>query len=170
MVGAGAINFAVLDFVITCQKPSREYGSVVEINPVLLSAILGEKVEAVQGAIDFLLAPDPRSRTKKQDGRRLVRLGEYLYQVVNGAKYRAIRDEEERRTQNREAQATFREKKKSNSSADPQRVTLGDLNGKSVGEIVKRVEAGELVETPLLPPAENLPDAQTLYEASSAVH
>lgn len=111
MVGAGAMRFAVLDFVITTQKPSREWGSVVEINPVLLGAILGESVEDVGEAIDFLCAPDPNSRSKEEEGRRMVKLGEFLYRVVNGAKYRAIRDEEARRTQNREAQRRFLEKK-----------------------------------------------------------
>ncbi len=111
MVGAGAMRFAVLDFVITTQKPSREYGSVVEINPVLLAAILGESVEDVNDSINFLCSPDPKSRSKEEEGRRMVKLGEFIYRVVNGAKYRAIRDEEERRTQNREAQRRFVAKK-----------------------------------------------------------
>ena len=111
MVGAGAMRFAVLDFVITTQKPSREHGSVVEINPILLAAILGETVEDVNEAISFLCSPDANSRSKEEDGRRMVKIGEFIYRVVNGAKYRAIRDEEERRTQNREAQRRFVEKK-----------------------------------------------------------
>lgn len=106
------MRFAVLDFVITTQKPSREHGSVVEINPVLLGAILGESVEDVNEAINFLCSPDKHSRSKEEDGRRMVKLGEFLYRVVNGAKYRAIRDEDQRRTQNREAQRRFNNKKR----------------------------------------------------------
>ncbi len=112
LVGAGAMRFAVWDFVITTQKPSREWGSVVEVNPILLAAILGESVEDVSEAIEFLCKPDLKSRSKGEGGRRMVKLGEFLYRVVNGAKYRAMRDNEERRTQNREAQRRFVQKKR----------------------------------------------------------
>lgn len=140
MVGAGAMRFAVLDFVITTQKPSREFGSVVEINPILLAAILGEKVEDVNEAISFLCAPDANSRSKEEEGRRMVKLGEFLYRVVNGAKYRAIRDEEERRTQNREAQRRFVAKK---SKRKPSRRIISDYDA---GErrFVKAFEAGDV--------------------------
>lgn len=112
MVGAGAVPFAVLGYVIAAQRPHRELGSVVELNPVLLSAMLGEKVEDVEKGIKFLCSPDKNSRSKEADGRRLVEAGPFLYQVVNGAKYRAIRDEEARLEQLRTAQRTHREKKK----------------------------------------------------------
>jgi hypothetical protein len=112
MVGAGAINFAVMGYVIANCQPDRTYGAIVEMNPVLLSAILGESVADVEAAIKFLCSPDPQSRTKDRDGRRLIQLGQFDYQVVNGAKYRAIRDEEKRREQNRIAQANFRKKDK----------------------------------------------------------
>jgi hypothetical protein len=118
MVGAGAMRFAVLDYVITMQKPSREWGSVVEINPVLLAVIIGEKQADIEEAIGFLCAPDLKSRSKEEGGRRMVKVGEFLYRVVNGAKYRAIRDEEERRTQNREAQRRFVDKKGRRKSMD----------------------------------------------------
>lgn len=112
MVGAGSVVFAVWGYVIAKQEPDREIGSQVRLNPKLLSAILGDTEEAVTGAIDFLCSPDERSTTKKEGGRRLIKIGEFDYQVVNGAQYRAIRDEEERRRQVREAQRRFREKKK----------------------------------------------------------
>ena len=62
----------------------------------------------METAIEFLCRPDERSTTKGDEGRRLVKLGEFEYRVVNGAKYRAIRDEEERRRQSREAQRRLR--------------------------------------------------------------
>jgi hypothetical protein len=124
MVGAGAVRFAVWGFVIATQKPSRQYGSVVELNPRLLSAILGEAEKDVAEAIDFLCQPDPFSRSKEQDGRRLVRLGQFLFQVVNGAKYRAIRDEETRRTQNREAQRRFLAKKAGGGTSARERMAV----------------------------------------------
>lgn len=103
MVGAGAVVFAVMGYIIASAVPDREVGTQVELNPKLLAFILGEKQSEVEKAIEFLCAPDEDSRTKEKDGRRLIKLSQFSYQVVNGAKYRAIRDEEKRREQNREA-------------------------------------------------------------------
>lgn len=108
MVGAGAVVFAVWGYVIAKQEPDKKMGSQVRLNPKLLAAIIGESEQDVEKAIKFLCAADPQSTTKGQSGRRLVRLGEFDYQVVNGAKYRAIRDQEERREQNRVAQRRHR--------------------------------------------------------------
>ena len=96
--------FAVWGYVIACQVPDREHGAVVTLNARKLADTLGEEVADVESAIEFLCRPDERSTTKGDEGRRLVKLGEFEYRVVNGAKYRAIRDEEERRRQSREAQ------------------------------------------------------------------
>lgn len=112
MVGSGAVVFAVWGFVIAKQVPDRVVGSQVRLNPQLLAAILGESEKDVQSAIKFLCEPDPRSTTPDKDGRRLIKLGEFDYQVVNGAKYRAIRDEATRQQQNREAARRHRAKKK----------------------------------------------------------
>lgn len=111
MIGAGAEVFAVWGYVISKMKPGKD-GMQVELNPKLLAFTLGEPEQEVRDAIVFLCAPDPQSRTKDEDGRRLVRLDEFAYKVVNGMKYRWIRDEETRRQQNREAQARYREKRR----------------------------------------------------------
>jgi hypothetical protein len=112
MVGSGAVVFAVWGYVIAKQEPDREVGSQVRLNPVLLSAILGEEVAEVERAIEHLCAPDGRSSSAEADGRRLVKVGQFDYQVVNGAKYRAIRDEDERRRQYRESKRRARAKVK----------------------------------------------------------
>jgi hypothetical protein len=101
-----------MGYVIAAQRPHREMGSVVELNPVLLAAMIGEKAEDVEKGIKFLCSPDKSSRSKEEEGRRLVEVGPFLYRVVNGAKYRAIRDEETRLEQLRTAQRTHREKKR----------------------------------------------------------
>jgi hypothetical protein len=111
MVGAGSHVFAVWSYVIANQRPDRKVGSQVDLNPRLLAAIIGEKQERIQEAIDFLCSPDPESRSRAEGGRRLVQLGQFSYKVVNGEKYRQIRNEEERRIQNREAQQRYRDKK-----------------------------------------------------------
>jgi hypothetical protein len=112
MVGAGAMVFAVWGYVIANSDESREWGTVVSLNPRLLGPILGESLKDVEKAIEYLCAPDPESQSKEQNGRRLIRIGQYEYQVVNGARYRKIRNEEDRREQLRVAQAKFREKQK----------------------------------------------------------
>lgn len=111
MIGSGAIVFAVWGYVIAKQKPDRTYGSQVCLNPKLLSPILGESEKDIVAAIQYLCSPDPQSRTKEHEGRRLIKLGEFDYQVVTGAKYRAIRSAEERRESNRIYQQRSRARK-----------------------------------------------------------
>lgn len=112
MVGAGAVPFAVMGFVIANQVPDKTVGSQVELNPALLAFIIGEPQEKIEKAIEYLCQPDPSSRTDAENGRRLVKLGQFAYQVVNGAKYRAIRDQERRRETDRESKRRMREEKK----------------------------------------------------------
>ena len=73
----------------------------------------GLSIEQVKAAIEVLEAPDPDSRSPEENGRRLVRMDEHRawgWRIVNHAKYRAIRSEEDRREQNRLAQERFRDK------------------------------------------------------------
>ena len=61
---------------------------------------IGLTTEEVRDAIDFLMAPDPESRSPDCDGARLTLIAPHRawgWVIVNYAKYRDIRDEEERR-------------------------------------------------------------------------
>lgn len=129
MVGAGSHVFAVMGYVIAKQVPDRQAGSWVELNPKLLAFILGDTEKRIQEAIDFLCEPDDRSRTDDHDGRRLLKIGQYAYQVVNGAKYRAIRDEEARRESNREAKRRERRKKRVGETARERAFVEADGRG-----------------------------------------
>lgn len=111
MRGRGSCFFAVWGYVISHMVPDRNVGTQVELNPDIVAFLIGEGVDNIKTAIDQMCQPDAKSRTKEEDGRKLIRLGEYSYKVVNGAKYRAIRDEEKRREQNRVAQQKFRAKR-----------------------------------------------------------
>lgn len=111
MIGAGSHVFAVWGYVIAKQRPDRKVGSTVELNAKLLAAVIGDSEERMTEAIEYLCDVDEESRTSENDGRRLVRLGQFTYQVVNGAKYRAIRNDDERRVQTREAVRRHRAKK-----------------------------------------------------------
>jgi hypothetical protein len=61
---------------------------------------IGLTTEEVRDAIDFLSSPDPESRSPDCDGARLTLIAPpraWGWVIVNYAKYRDIRDEEERR-------------------------------------------------------------------------
>lgn len=111
MIGAGAHVFALMGYVIANHKPDKKVGGQVRLNPALLATVFGEPESRVQEAIDYLCAPDPRSTTPAEEGRRLVKIGQFDYRVVNAMKYLRIRNEEERREQNRINQQNHRKKK-----------------------------------------------------------
>lgn len=97
--GAGAHVFAVMGYIVAHQKPPD---FCVELNPELVAFLLGEPIERINEAIEKLCAPDPKSRNDKEDGRRIVRIGAFLYRVVNGPHYYALRSQEEKRAYWRE--------------------------------------------------------------------
>lgn len=87
----------------------------VDIHPKAIAEEVGLSIEQVRTALSALESPDPESRSPEEEGRRIVRLDEHRawgWRIVNHAKYRAIRSEEERREQNRLAQQRWREKHK----------------------------------------------------------
>ncbi len=116
MVGAGAHVFAVWSYVISHMKPCSGKKFQVSLNSRVLSAIIGETPERIEQAIEYLSSPDPESRSKEEEGRRLLKVGEYEYIVVNGERYNRIRSAEELRQKNREAVYRYRERKKSSTS------------------------------------------------------
>lgn len=96
----------------------------VDIHPRAIAEEVGLTLEQVNAAIAELEAPDAESRSPEESGRRIVRLDEHRawgWRVVNHAKYRAIRSEEDRREQNRLAQQRFREARKPQVSDSKQR-------------------------------------------------
>jgi hypothetical protein len=110
MFGKPATVFAVWGYVISTMRPSRKDGKCyVELNPTLLAATFATTCEDILSAIAVLMSPDEASRSKLEEGRRIVPVdpeihsGPMQFWVVNGHKYRALRDEEERRNYLREA-------------------------------------------------------------------
>lgn len=106
MFGAGADVFAVWGYVIANAVEGH-----VELNPLLIAAILGVTTERVTAAIDKLCEPDAKSRNPEQDGKRLIQEGQYQYRVVSHSRYRAVRNEEDRRAYNRQKQQEHRARK-----------------------------------------------------------
>lgn len=93
MVGAGADVFALWPYIIA----NADMQGMVELNPPLIAFKLGMTEAEVVNVISKFLAPDPRSRSKELEGRKLECVGEFLYHVVNFEYYRKIRNAEDRR-------------------------------------------------------------------------
>jgi uncharacterized phage protein (TIGR02220 family) len=110
MVGKGSVSFAVWGYVIANHHLDLDEGAQVELNPKLLAFILGEDQAKIEAAIQDFCAPDPTSRTKDAEGRKLIKVGEFDYRVVNGAKYHDIKSEDDRRRYNRFKKRESRER------------------------------------------------------------
>lgn len=110
MIGAGSHVFAVMGYVIAHWRPDKEVGGQVRLNPDLLCHIIGEPIERINQAIDYLTAPDSKSTTPVEDGRRLIKIGQFDYRVVNAMKYHEIQSEEAKRESNRIRQQKHRDR------------------------------------------------------------
>lgn len=106
MVGAGLNVFAVWGYVIANTVKGR-----VELNPKMLAMLLGGPQPEIEKAIEYLQRPDPDSRSKDHEGRRLIREGQYQYFVPTFDTYRKILNEDERRDYNRLKQQEHRARK-----------------------------------------------------------
>jgi hypothetical protein len=96
MMGAGPEVFAVWGYVV-----ANTYDAQVELNPKLLAAILGSDEKTITKAIEYLCSADPNSRSKLENGKRLIREGQFAYRVPTFFIYNKIRNEDERREYNR---------------------------------------------------------------------
>ena len=122
MVGKGSTVFAIWAYVVAHTKPP----GIVELNPVLIAAQIGTTAADVESAIEYLCAADPNSRTPDHEGRRMIREGQYQYSVPNYMRYRGLRNEEERREQDRERKRRSREAHKGNGAKPPAALVLPD--------------------------------------------
>lgn len=101
--------------VFTNMLAHCDMAGFVDMHPKAIAEETGLTVDEVRAAIGELESPDPESRSPEEEGRRIMRIDDHRawgWRVVNHGKYRAIRNEEDRREQNRISQARFREKNK----------------------------------------------------------
>lgn len=103
MMGAGSHVFAVWGYVI-----ANTTNSQVDLNPKLLAALIGADERDIELAIEYLCAPDSKSNSKIEGGRRLVKVGQFSYRVPNHAAYRSIRDETDRQAYMRNYMREYR--------------------------------------------------------------
>lgn len=95
----------------------------VDVHPRAIADEIGIPIEAVRETLLRLEEPDPESRSPEEEGRRIVRLDVHRawgWRIVNYGKYRAIRNEEDRREQNRNSQAAYRNRNKPPSAENKQ--------------------------------------------------
>lgn len=100
----------VMIYLVVNSDPDGE----VNVRPEKIADDTGMGVERVLAALRELEKEDPESRSPSEGGRRIVLLDEHRvwgWKIVNHAYYRAIRDEQERRRQQREATARWRAKR-----------------------------------------------------------
>jgi hypothetical protein len=96
----------------------------VDVHPRAIAEEVGLTVEQVKAAITVLESVDIESRSPECEGRRIVRMDEHRdwgWRIVNYVKYRAIRNEDDRREQNRLAQQRFREKVRKGQQSQPRK-------------------------------------------------
>lgn len=131
MFGAGATVFAVWGYVIAKTVKNR-----VELNPAFLAAVIGESAKDIEKAIEKLCAPDPTSRNKEHQGRRLVKEGQFQYIVPSHDHYRRICDEDARREYNAMKQREYRSK-------HPKMKTIGSAEERAAMRQDRREEEQE---------------------------
>lgn len=104
MAGAGGTVFAVWAYILA----HADRDGSVELNPRMVSASIGDDPSQVVSAIKYLSSPDPDSRTENEEGRRIVKTGQFVYEIVNYLEYATLRSSDEIRENNRRKQAEYR--------------------------------------------------------------
>jgi hypothetical protein len=108
----------------------------VEGHPTEVGALTGMGDERASAALTILESPDPLSRSPELEGRRLERIGSgWAWNIVNYGKYRSIRNEEDRKTQNREAKRRQRMSAKVSQGQPPS--SQGEVEGEAEAKIQK---------------------------------
>lgn len=96
------------DFLKLCDKDG-----VVDKTVEAIARRTNVPIDIIRHAIQVLEQPDPRSRRKDHDGRRIILVDEHRdwgWIIVNYAYYRALASEEQRRATTRDRVRHFREK------------------------------------------------------------
>ncbi|MDD5458374.1 MAG: hypothetical protein PHF37_03170 [Phycisphaerae bacterium] len=88
MSGSGAEMFAVWMYILA--NTDKDGG--IELNPKIMAVAIGMPEEKVVEVLNRLQQPDPHSRCKELEGRRLLKSGEFFYEVVNYKTYRDMQN------------------------------------------------------------------------------
>lgn len=127
-----------------------------------LARIAGVPVEDCRNAIAKFLSPDPDSRTKDDEGRRIEEIpGGWA--LLNYRKYRDMASDEDRKRAAAERQQRVRDRKSRNSHAES-RTSHAPVTGESLQKSQAEAEAEAKKDTPPLPPGGSPPSAARSQE------
>lgn len=99
--------------VMTALIALADKDGVIDMTPQALAARTSYPLEVVQRGLEHLAQPDPRSRSKEHEGRRIVLIDPergWGWRLVNHAKYRGIRSQDDRAEYMRDYMAKRRAK------------------------------------------------------------
>ncbi len=150
MYGSGSHIFAVWSYVIAHTKPD----AMVELNPMELASKLGEDLEKIEAAIEHFKSPDPKSRSKEFEGRRLIQKGEFIYFVPQYHKYHGFANNKERREY-------FAQKKREQRQRDKDCQTVKSKESRNV----KQSDTDTNSETTVSPNGDTCPSVGEIYDA-----
>lgn len=99
-----------------------ERDGTIDMSVSAISGRTGIPIDVIESGITKLAQPDPYSRTPDEDGRRIVPLDDrpWGWRIVNYLKYRGIRNLDDRREQNRQAQQRRRDSQPQVSQSQPE--------------------------------------------------
>jgi hypothetical protein len=114
---------------------------IVDMTPEAISRRTTIPLEIIETGIQALEQPDPHSRTPDEGGRRIVRLSDgrsWGWRIVNHARYRNIRSQEDRREYMRQYQRQRRQAKDVNKDVN----SVSSVNQSSKQKHKQEAEAG----------------------------
>ena len=104
------VGHSETQLVFICLLTHCDSEGYVELPPSMIATMTGIPEAMVDSSLRDLEGPDPASRTADHEGRRIERVHEFgAWNVLNYGRYRAMRDEDDRKAQNREAQNRHRQ-------------------------------------------------------------
>lgn len=146
--------------VFTYMLATCDIAGIVDTHFSAIASDTGLTDDQVRKACEWLEKPDPDSRSPDEGGRRIVRVDDHRtwgWRIVNYAKYRAMRNEDDRREQNRQAQARRRAKlAKDEGKKSAHGLTLadgGDSQHVSAQSAQAEADADAEADTNPLPPS-----------------
>lgn len=121
-----------------------DINGVVDMTPAAIAGRTRIPIDQVQAHLANLESPDPESRTRDHDGRRIVRLDEHRtwgWCILNYDKFRAIASEDQRKALTRERVRKHREKRNAS-------VTPSNACNATQTQTQRQMLAGESAGTP----------------------
>lgn len=151
----------------------------VDMHPRAIAEEIGLDVDRVKEILLRLESPDDESRSPELEGRRIVRIDGHRawgWEIVNYLKYRAIRNEEDRREQNRASQERWRNKQSKPASAEAKQEkprkpesAQGEAEGEEEIQALRAMSPASAADTPAkldkLPPTPHQAIIQAYHDA-----